>query len=42
MRVTLGGIAAGRGFSWRQLYVADQAVIGADPDLFVPGQRLTP
>ncbi|PWI06607.1 peptidase [Streptomyces sp. NWU339] len=40
---TLSGIAAGervRG-GWRGLYEANGATIGADPDLILPGQRLT-
>ncbi|KUN92873.1 transglycosylase family protein [Streptomyces caeruleatus] len=37
---TLSGIAARHGTTWRQLYAANQSVIGADPHLIVPGQRL--
>ncbi len=37
---TLSGIAARHGTSWRQLYAANKSVIGADPHLIVPGQRL--
>ncbi|MEU2792977.1 transglycosylase family protein [Streptomyces sp. NPDC007100] len=38
---TLSRIAAAHGVGWRQLYAANQAVIGGDPHLIVPGQRLT-
>jgi nucleoid-associated protein YgaU len=27
---------------WRRWYAANRAVIGADPDLILPGQRLAP
>ncbi|EKX66731.1 LysM peptidoglycan-binding domain-containing protein [Streptomyces ipomoeae] len=37
---TLSGIAAEHGTTWRQVYAANRAVIGADPNLIVPGQRL--
>ncbi|MFH8466906.1 transglycosylase family protein [Streptomyces sp. NPDC017991] len=37
---TLSGIAAGHGTSWQRLYAANRAVIGGDPDVIVPGQRL--
>ncbi|MFD7710363.1 transglycosylase family protein [Streptomyces sp. NPDC059785] len=37
---TLSGIAARYGTSWRALYGANRTVVGADPDLIVPGQRL--
>jgi nucleoid-associated protein YgaU len=37
---TLSGIAARHGTTWRQLYDANKSVIGADPHLIVPGQRL--
>ncbi|MFK4226871.1 transglycosylase family protein [Streptomyces sp. NPDC019890] len=37
---TLSGIAAAHGTNWRALYAANKAVIGADPDIIVPGQRL--
>ncbi|GHE59561.1 LysM peptidoglycan-binding domain-containing protein [Streptomyces capitiformicae] len=37
---TLSGIAARRGTTWRQVYAANRAVIGADPHMIVPGQRL--
>lgn len=37
---TLSGIAARHGTSWQRLYAANEAVIGGDPDVIVPGQRL--
>ncbi|GHH18241.1 transglycosylase family protein [Streptomyces lanatus] len=37
---TLSGIAARHGTTWRQLYAANKSVIGGDPDVIVPGQRL--
>ncbi|MFF0746220.1 transglycosylase family protein [Streptomyces sp. NPDC004111] len=37
---TLGGIAEAHGTGWRQLYAANRAVVGGDPDLIVPGLRL--
>jgi LysM repeat protein len=37
---TLSGIAARHGTTWRKIYAANRAVIGGDPDLIVPGQRL--
>ncbi|GLP72285.1 transglycosylase [Streptomyces sp. TUS-ST3] len=37
---TLSRIAAGHGTSWQKLYAANKAVIGADPNMIVPGQRL--
>ncbi|MEU6353551.1 transglycosylase family protein [Streptomyces sp. NPDC047072] len=37
---TLGEIAARNGTTWQKLYAANKAVIGGDPDLIVPGQRL--
>jgi LysM repeat protein len=37
---TLSGIAARHGTAWRKIYAANRAVIGADPDLIVAGQRL--
>jgi resuscitation-promoting factor RpfA len=37
---TLSGIAARQGTTWRKIYAANKAVIGADPGLIVPGQRL--
>jgi nucleoid-associated protein YgaU len=41
---TLGQIASffyGQASAWQTIYRANQAVIGADPDLIRPGQRLT-
>ncbi|WP_128436914.1 transglycosylase family protein [Streptomyces cyaneus] len=37
---TLSGIAARHGTTWQRLYAANRSVIGADPHLIVPGQRL--
>ncbi|WP_200305988.1 LysM peptidoglycan-binding domain-containing protein [Streptomyces adelaidensis] len=37
---TLSGIATRNGTTWRQVYAANKAVIGGDPHLIVPGQRL--
>ncbi|MFD8739809.1 transglycosylase family protein [Streptomyces sp. NPDC059618] len=37
---TLSAIAARHGTTWRKIYAANRSVIGADPDLIVPGQRL--
>ncbi|MFD5078174.1 transglycosylase family protein [Streptomyces sp. NPDC058371] len=37
---TLSGIAARHGTTWRNIYAANKAVIGGDPDLIVPGLRL--
>ncbi|MFD0314053.1 LysM peptidoglycan-binding domain-containing protein [Streptomyces flavalbus] len=37
---TLSGIAARHGTNWQRLYAANRAVIGGDPDVIVPGQRL--
>ncbi|WP_369270112.1 transglycosylase family protein [Streptomyces sp. R11] len=37
---TLSGIAARHGTTWRQLHEVNKSVIGADPNLIVPGQRL--
>ncbi|MFF8595441.1 transglycosylase family protein [Streptomyces sp. NPDC015220] len=37
---TLSTIAARHGTGWHRLYAANRSVIGADPDLIVPGQRL--
>ncbi|MFE0537433.1 transglycosylase family protein [Streptomyces nigra] len=37
---TLSGIAARHGTTWQRLHAANKAVIGDDPDLIVPGQRL--
>lgn len=37
---TLSKVAARHGTTWQKLYAANKAVIGADPNLIVPGQRL--
>ncbi|MFF9036903.1 transglycosylase family protein [Streptomyces sp. NPDC014892] len=37
---SLSGIAARHGTTWRQVYAANRDVIGGDPNLIVPGQRL--
>lgn len=37
---TLSGIAARYGTTWQAIHAANKAVIGGDPDLIVPGQRL--
>ncbi|MFC3577364.1 transglycosylase family protein [Streptomyces yaanensis] len=37
---TLSGIAERHGTTWQELYARNKAVIGGDPDLIVPGQRL--
>ncbi|GAA3134147.1 resuscitation-promoting factor protein RpfA [Streptomyces rameus] len=37
---TLSTIAARHGTTWQRVYAANEAVIGDDPDLIVPGQRL--
>ncbi|MFG2313029.1 transglycosylase family protein [Streptomyces sp. NPDC048566] len=37
---TLSAIAARHATTWRKIYAANQGVIGDDPDLIVPGQRL--
>ncbi|NUP18168.1 MAG: LysM peptidoglycan-binding domain-containing protein [Streptomyces sp.] len=37
---TLSGIAARHGTTWQRIYAANKAVIGGDPHLIVPGQRL--
>ncbi|MFI6939692.1 transglycosylase family protein [Streptomyces sp. NPDC050418] len=37
---TLGAIAAAHGTTWKKVYAANEAVIGGDPDLILPGQRL--
>ncbi|TWV48146.1 LysM peptidoglycan-binding domain-containing protein [Streptomyces misionensis] len=38
---TLSRIAARHGTTWQRLYAANRSAIGADPDVIVPGQRLT-
>ncbi|AKH81638.1 transglycosylase [Streptomyces sp. CNQ-509] len=37
---TLSRIAAAHGTPWREVYEANRDVIGADPDVILPGQRL--
>ncbi|MFJ4471498.1 transglycosylase family protein [Streptomyces sp. NPDC089424] len=37
---TLSAIAARNGTTWQRLFAANKAVIGGDPDVIVPGQRL--
>jgi hypothetical protein len=37
---TLSAIAARHGTTWERLYAANRAVIGEDPDVITPGQRL--
>ncbi|MGW5497909.1 transglycosylase family protein [Streptomyces olivaceoviridis] len=37
---TLSTIAARHGTTWQRIYAANKAVIGDDPNLIVPGQRL--
>ncbi|MET8452373.1 transglycosylase family protein [Streptomyces sp. NPDC005209] len=37
---TLSGIADRHGTTWERIYAANKSVIGSDPDLIVPGQRL--
>ncbi|MFI6878171.1 transglycosylase family protein [Streptomyces sp. NPDC050400] len=37
---TLGRIASAHGVGWQRLYAVNKAVIGGDPDLIFPGQRL--
>ncbi|WP_225838263.1 transglycosylase family protein [Streptomyces sp. NK08204] len=37
---TLSAVAARHGTSWQRIYAANRTVIGDDPDLIVPGQRL--
>ncbi|MFD0546516.1 LysM peptidoglycan-binding domain-containing protein [Streptomyces mexicanus] len=38
---TLSGIAGAHGESWSSLYRRNRTVIGGDPNLITPGQRLT-
>ncbi|MGW2048201.1 transglycosylase family protein [Streptomyces sp. NPDC001858] len=38
---TLSSIAARNSTTWQRIYAANKAVVGGDPDLIVPGQRLT-
>ncbi|MGW7042996.1 LysM peptidoglycan-binding domain-containing protein [Streptomyces avermitilis] len=37
---TLSGIASRHGTTWQKLYAANKTVLGGDPDLIMPGQRL--
>ncbi|MER5543830.1 transglycosylase family protein [Streptomyces sp. NPDC002589] len=37
---TLSAIAARHGISWQRIYAANKKVIGDDPNLILPGQRL--
>ncbi|PKV84922.1 transglycosylase family protein [Streptomyces sp. TLI_146] len=37
---TLSAIAQAHGTTWEALYAANKAVIGGDPDLIMPGERL--
>ncbi|WP_443079964.1 LysM peptidoglycan-binding domain-containing protein [Streptomyces sp. P9-A2] len=37
---TPSAVAARHGTTWQQLYAADEAVIGGDPDVILPGRRL--
>ncbi|WP_327314071.1 LysM peptidoglycan-binding domain-containing protein [Streptomyces sp. NBC_01235] len=37
---TLSTIAARHGLTWQRVYADNKAVVGGDPDLIVPGQRL--
>lgn len=37
---TLSGIAARHGTTWQRLYAANKDVVGGDPDMIMPGQRL--
>ncbi|WP_411151912.1 transglycosylase family protein [Streptomyces sp. A30] len=37
---TLSGIAARHGTTWQRLFAANKDVVGGDPDVIVPGQRL--
>ncbi|MER0444819.1 transglycosylase family protein [Streptomyces sp. Edi4] len=37
---TLSSVAEAHGAPWQALYAANRAVIGTDPDLILPGQRL--
>ncbi|MFK8911307.1 transglycosylase family protein [Streptomyces sp. YS-3] len=38
---TLSAIAGAHGTTWERVYAANKAVIGGDPDLILPGERLT-
>lgn len=37
---TLSGIAAAHRTSWQHLYAINKQIVGGDPDLILPGQRL--
>lgn len=37
---TLSAVAEAHGTTWEALYAANKAVVGGDPDLILPGQRL--
>nr|WP_308801068.1 transglycosylase family protein [Streptomyces polyasparticus] len=37
---TLSTIAAAHGTSWKKIFTANKAVIGSDPNLILPGQKL--
>ncbi|MDX3801029.1 transglycosylase family protein [Streptomyces sp. AK04-3B] len=37
---TLSTIGARHGMTWQRVYAANRTVVGGDPDLIVPGQRL--
>ncbi|QEU95333.1 transglycosylase family protein [Streptomyces kanamyceticus] len=37
---TLSRIAARHGTSWQRVYAVNQSVIGGDPDVILPGQRI--
>ncbi|MFE9453166.1 transglycosylase family protein [Streptomyces sp. NPDC006739] len=37
---TLSAVAARHGTTWQRIYAANKKVIGGDPNLIVPGQRL--
>ncbi|WEO98304.1 transglycosylase family protein [Streptomyces sp. FXJ1.172] len=37
---TLSAIAARHGTTWQRIYAANKKVVGGDPNLIVPGQRL--
>lgn len=37
---TLSAIGARHGMTWQRVYAANKTVVGGDPDLIVPGQRL--
>lgn len=38
---TLSRVAAAHGTTWQRIFAANRAVIGGNPDVIVPGQRLT-